>query len=97
MLRFLSWLIAAVVFGVVLSGLFHEPCRHAVFADTVGGFTVGVLHCLLHVYCLRETSKNGKALNYRRIKHIMIHDIRMDMVIGLLIGVVNAIMGMCGR
>ena len=44
MFKCFSWLIAVVVLCVVLCGLFHDGCRHAVFTDTVGGVLVGLVH-----------------------------------------------------
>ncbi len=91
MCKAFRWLVASVVLCVVLCGLFHDQCRSVVFADTIGGLLVGVVHGPLHVYCVWERSKDGKSLRLSRIRMIIVHAIEMDVVIGLLIGVVKAL------
>jgi hypothetical protein len=87
--------IASVAFCVVLCGLFHEECRHAVFADTVSGLLVGFVHGVLHLYRIHEVAHSWKSLTPPRAWKIIVHYMRVDMAIGLLIGVVNAIICMC--
>lgn len=93
MFRILSCLIACFVLGVVLFGLSHERCRQAILIGTVGGLMIGVVHAVLHVYCIIEVY--GRRLNTTRIRRIVIHDVRMDLVIGLLVGCGSAVVDMC--
>ena len=90
-------LIASLVLGVVLCGLIHEGCRQTILTNTLGGFLVGLVHGVLHVYCIREASSTGRSLTTSRVRMIVIHDVRMDMVIALLIGVVSAVICICGK
>jgi hypothetical protein len=97
MIKLLNWLIACVVLSVVLCGLFHDGCRRAILTDTLGGLVVGLIHGVLHVYCIHEVSNTRLSLTPSRVHKIILHDVRMDMVIGLLIGTFAAVACMCGK
>jgi len=91
MFKALNVFIAVIVLAVVMSGLLLPAVRVTIFESTMGGVFVGIAHGLLHVYCLHELLNDGKPLTASRVQRIMFHAVRMDMVIGLLIGVVNAV------
>jgi hypothetical protein len=90
-----SGLVALVILAVVLCLLLNEGRRSALCSDTLGGLLVGLVHGLLHVYCKIEVTNNVRPLTPRRIIRIALLDLRVDMVVGLLIGVVKVVFAMC--
>jgi hypothetical protein len=97
MKRALSWLLASVVLGVVLYGLFDAHCCEAVFERTIDGLLVGVVRGLVRMYTQWELMPVGKTVSVEEAKREFTHHVREDMVIGLLIGVATAIVIMtCG-
>lgn len=94
MCRYFSSLIVCAVFGIVFCGVFHEGCREAIFYSTIEGMLVGVAHAGLHVYCIHEAT--DRILSLSRLRIIILHDVRMDTAIGLLIGAVKATLIICG-
>ena len=89
----LKYFIASFVLFVVLCGIFNETSRNIVFADTIGGLLVGVLHGLLHYNCIIEN--NSALLTKRRAAKIMFLDVRIDTIVGLLIGTLKVILFLC--
>lgn len=97
MFKLLSWAIAIFVLMIVLCGAVHSECRAAVFADTLAGLFVGLVHGFLHVYCIHEMPWHRKSLTMNRVKSIILHHLRTDMVVGLLIGVGNGLFCLCAK
>jgi hypothetical protein len=95
MVKHFSQMIALFVLAVVLTGVFHDECRHAVLAGTLSGMMVGLAHGFLCIYCVRERSRRGMPLTIYRIKKILVYAFFMDTSIGLLLGVVSAIGSLC--
>jgi hypothetical protein len=94
MFKYMKLSIASFVFGVVLAGLFNPACRQLVFNDTVGGLLVGVAHGLVCIAAVLDRSGN---INHRRARRVFLHALKMDMVVGLLIGVGQVVVGVCGK
>jgi uncharacterized membrane protein required for colicin V production len=90
----LKWVIVTFVFGVVLCGLFDAGCRQAIFLDTVGGLLVGLAHGVLHIACILDRMGT---ITPRRAAKVVAHHVRVCTVAGLLIGVGNAVLEMCGK
>jgi hypothetical protein len=89
-MKLLKWAIALMIFTVVLCGLFNAECRQLVFANSIGGFCVGIGHGMLHIACILDQNKR---ITLRRVWKVMRQETRTAMVIGLLIGVSNAVAG----
>ena len=87
---YLKSLIASFVFGVVLAGLFNPAAQGVVFHDTLTGVLVGVGCGLVHVVALVE--RNG-TITRRRAKAVVVQAVRVDMVVGMLIGVAQVVAG----
>lgn len=96
MCKFLKWLISSWVLGIVLCGVVDAGCRQAVVNGILDGLIVGLVHGIMHVYCIRE-GPSGRKLTVLRVRKILIHDLRMDAAIGLLIGAVGAVVSLCGK
>lgn len=89
-MQYLKWLIASFVFGVVLAGVFNPAARQVVFTDTIWGVVVGFACGLVHVVSIVE--RNG-TITRRRARAVILHAVRVDGVVGMLIGVGQVVAG----
>ena len=94
MFKYINVLIASFVLGVVLAGLFNPVAQKPVFADTVWGVVIGFACGLVHVTSIVE--RKG-TITRRRAKTVIAKAVRVDMVVGLLIGVGQVVVGVCGK
>jgi hypothetical protein len=93
MLAAFKYAIVGMILGVVLFGLVDPVCQQTIFSDTLGGLLVGIFHGTLHVFCILE--KGGSSFTLRRAKFILVSDVKIDMIIGLMIGSFKALFKLC--
>jgi Ca2+/H+ antiporter len=91
MCKLIKWFIVIVVLLVVLYGLVDAKYQKTVYKDTVAGAVVGLVHGVVAVFCIMEGARHGHKLTCRRAARIFLHHLRVDMVIGLLIGVMSVL------